>query len=221
MPELTPDESDAEYWNSLIEHGVPEDGPGRIAVMPERRLIPLATDRIDDLAAILFATPDDMAQVRYFKRKAGSWHWDGSCGQVGPHDLLSPRPEVQDTDNRLVSYGGGGTRLLLRDEVPHSETMTADEIQAVYASEPWLNRAVMRASAEIHRVQVRSGQDLRQLFVPWHGNLVVLWLDEKPLISAYGWDGGCLIPERPLETVKDRVHRLLGRHPDDFFPSGE
>ena len=221
MPELTPDESDAEYWNSLIEHGVPEDGPGRIAVMPERRLIPLATDRIDDLAAILFAAPNDKAQVRCFKRKAGLWRWDGFWGQGGPHDLLSPRPEVQDPDDRLVSHACFGGRILLPDEVQHWDTMTGDEIQVVYASAPWLNEAVMRASVEIDRVQVRSGQDLRQLVVPWHGNLVIVWLDEKPLISAYGWDGSCLIPERPLVTVGDQARRLLGSQPDDFLPSGE
>ncbi|MGY1848177.1 MULTISPECIES: hypothetical protein [unclassified Blastococcus] len=164
---------------ALLERGVP-DSPPRIS--RRRRFAPLAVDVDGDVACTLFARRSVGCAVQeawVLVRRGAQWSLLGGGGGGGfEDDDLADRPAAAALGGHLLWRGGG------------SSLRNAGRLL------PWgaryVSYAVLRASAEVDRVVVGP----REIRVPRHGHLVVVWDGVPPLVEARAADGRLLAARR-------------------------
>ncbi|RBY85033.1 hypothetical protein [Blastococcus sp. TF02A-30] len=149
------------------------------------RHLPLAVDRVDDVAATMFlrrgvnGAPE--IDVHVLERVDGRWVLLGGGGGPG-EEAVRPRPALAALGGPAVSSGGGSTARRhsgwwprIRDSsVHHAEVFAAREVAAL-------------------RV------DDRVVPVAAHGCAVVVWTRRAPAITALDRDGeelGTVVPLR-------------------------
>ncbi|MCZ2803888.1 hypothetical protein O2W18_02090 [Modestobacter sp. VKM Ac-2983] len=171
---------------ALIEQGVPE-APPRLS--RRRRFVPLAVDVEGDVACTLFARRSVghvAAETWALARRGQEWAVLGGGGSSLDEEDLTDRPGAAALGGHLIRTGGGST------------------LRNAGRSMPWgarhVSQAVLRASSAVDRVVV-SG---REIPVPRHGHLVVVWGGKQPpTAEALTSDG------RQLVTLRvDRRTRL-------------
>ena len=179
---------------ALIEGAVP-DSPPRLS--RRRRFAPLAVDVDGDVACTLFArrSVGHVAEETWtLARRGQEWALLGGGGGGFEEDALADRPDRAALGGHLVGNGGGAT------------------IRNAGRLMPWgaryVSYAVLRASREVARVVVGA----RELPVPRHGHLVVVWAGRQPpTATAWSADGRPLggrrldlRPSRLPEEYRDR-----------------
>ncbi|MGY1839910.1 MULTISPECIES: hypothetical protein [unclassified Modestobacter] len=151
---------------ALIEGGVPE-APPRLS--RRRRFAPLAVDVDGDVACTLFARRGvgSVAEETWaLVRRGQEWALLGGGGGGLEDEDLADRPDAAAQGGHLRWTGGG------------SAARNAGRLM------PWgarhVSYAVLRASREVDRVVVGA----REIRVPRHGHLVVVWGGKQPPTAA-------------------------------------
>jgi len=156
----------------LIEHGVAAD-PLRLS--RRRRWAALAVDVDGDVACTLFTVRGAghfRHETHLLLRRDGRWTVLGGGGGGQDTDGLEDRPGSAELGAVLRAEGGG------------SVLANADRLL------PWGARhvyeATLLASREVHTVDVGG----RELAVPRHGRLVVVWATRRPPTAVVRGAGG-------------------------------
>ncbi|WP_222195103.1 hypothetical protein [Modestobacter italicus] len=161
---------------ALIEHGLRSDAT---RLSRRRRSLAVAVDVDGDVACTLFVRRSVgyvANEAHLLERRGTAWHLLGGGGGGWPDDGLADRPAAEQL-GALVAVRGGGS--VLRGPTRRM---------------PWGARyaryAQLRAGAEVHTVVVGA---VRELLVPRHGNLVVVWRGRRPpSVTAHDGSGQLL-----------------------------
>ncbi|MGK5684735.1 ferrous iron transport protein A [Actinoplanes sp. URMC 104] len=160
----------------LIEHGLP-GGPVRLS--RRRRFAPLAVDVDGDVAATRFVRRGVACfwdETHLLERhRSGAWHVLGGGG-ASSHDPWTAEAFRAERDavapGALATRGGASVR---RDS----------------RRTPWVRSAEVLAGPGVTVVRVA---DRRELLVPEHGRLVVVWASHRPPRLSTP-DGFTLVPD--------------------------
>ncbi|MGY1748310.1 hypothetical protein [Modestobacter sp. SYSU DS0511] len=164
---------------ALLEHGLPE-APPRLS--RRRRFAPLAVDVDGDVACTMFArrSVGYVAEETWaLVRRGQEWVVLGGGGSGLEDEDLAGRPDAVTQGGHLRWTGGG------------SANRSAGRLM------PWgaryVSYAVLRASSAVDRVLVGP----REIPVPRHGHLVVVWGGRQPpTAEAVAADGRRLVSQR-------------------------
>ncbi|MGY1843184.1 hypothetical protein [Modestobacter sp. SYSU DS0875] len=164
---------------ALLEHGLPE-APPRLS--RRRRFAPLAVDVDGDVACTMFArrSVGFVAQETWaLARRGQEWVVLGGGGGGFEDDDLADRPDASVLGGHLVVTGGGSANRSAGRLVPWGAR--------------YVSYAVLRASSAVDRVVVGA----REIRVPRHGHLVVVWGGKQPpTAEAVAADGRQLVSQR-------------------------
>ncbi|MCZ2817544.1 hypothetical protein [Modestobacter sp. VKM Ac-2984] len=164
---------------ALIEHGVPE-APPRLS--RRRRFVPLGVDVDGDVACTLFArrSVGHVARETWaLVRRGQAWAVLGGGGGGLEEDDLTDRPGAAVLGGHLVWTGGGATARNAGRSMPWGAR--------------YVSHALLRAGPAVDRVVV-GGREIR---VPRHGHLVVVWGGKQPpAAEALTSDGRRLVSLR-------------------------
>ncbi|MEU2351069.1 hypothetical protein [Modestobacter sp. NPDC049651] len=167
---------------ALIEHGVTADPP---RLSRRRRFAPLAVDVDGDVACTLFTrrgVAGFSRETHVLARDGGVWRSLGGGGVDGEDDDgLGDRPPAAELGGHLVVGGTGSVARSSGGLLPGRARYVHD--------------AELRASREVVRVVVGA----RELDVPRHGQLVVVWSGRRPPAAVPVLADGRRLPGVPLE----------------------
>ena len=68
------------------------------------------------------------------------------------------------------------------------------------------------ASAEVEHLVIAGAGDARRVVVPSHGTVLVVWGEQRPVVSGFSADGECLVSdlfESPIVKEFLRHSRML------------
>lgn len=184
---------------ALIETGRAEPV---LRLSRRRRFAPMAVDVAGDVAATLFARRGVgriWKEIHVLVLRDGEWTWlGGSSGDSDP-ELMADRPAVlreyfvigeeavQGVDPRAVGVivSGGG----VLDDCGGSGGFRRRE--------RWISYAELRVNAQVTSVRVGG----RELVVPWHGHVMVVWSEREPPRAVAVDEGGKSLAEVQLTAT--------------------
>lgn len=170
----------------LIESG--EVIPVVSRLSRRRRHAPIAVDVAGEIAVTVFVRRSvgcSVEETHVLARHGGEWFLLGGGGGPAADDALHDRPAelsqepwaLPGVDPRLVALeGSGGCR-----------DTRAKNLWRPFGR--WINYSTVRVSADVARVVVND----RQIAVPWHGRVVVVWQGRRPQeVVLLDYDGASL-----------------------------
>ena len=186
---------------ALIEAGTQ---PTARRLSRRHRFAPLAVDVEGVVAATMFlrrGSGDDWLEIWVLERRAGEWHVLGGGGGTGGDDVLAGRPTQPAHGPQLHLNGSGWVRRTRGGRL---------------WSAPGVTYAHVRAAHGVAALRVFD----RELAVPDHGNLVVVWTRRRaPRAEALAADGTVLGSQRLTGSPRHPSGRGWWRARHRILPS--
>ena len=160
-----------------------------------RRFAAMAFDVAADVAATMFARRGVgciWQETHVLALRDGQWAWLGGGGVSSDEDLLADRPvvlpgyltmgreAVTAADPRVIVVSGSGGVLDGGDEPDRRPD-----------NGRWISYADVRVNAQVTSVRVSD----RELRVPWHGHVLLVWCEREPARVVAQDDGGRALGE--------------------------
>ncbi|MGY1812533.1 hypothetical protein [Blastococcus sp. SYSU D00820] len=155
------------------------------------RVVPLAVDRDDDVAATMFlrrgVSGVPQLEVHTLELTAAGWRLLGGGGGGPADEVTGPRPSVAELPGPAASSGHGGT------------ARTAGRGLRRWRRN-WISWAELRVAREV--AALRAGN--RLVPVAPHGNAVLVWADPRPPRVVALDPSGALVGPVPLDRAASR-----------------
>jgi hypothetical protein len=159
-----------------------------------RRFAAMAVDVAGDIALTMFARRGAgcvWEEIHVLALRHGRWHLLGGGGGTGDDDLLANRPRVLSA-NQWASpniLAGIDPQEMVASGAAGGVLDNGGQTSLWPGRGRWISHGVLLASARVVSVRV----DDRELGVPWHGRVPMVWVGrEAPLLAAYDDQEHCL-----------------------------
>lgn len=176
----------------LIESGGPVPVVSRLS--RRRRHAPMAVDVAGDMAVTVFVRRSvgcNVEETHVLARHGGEWFLLGGGGGPAADDAFDDRP-AELTQEPWGSLGENPRLVAIEGSGGCTDTRARNLWRP---GGRWINYSTIRVNADVSRIAVND----RQIAVPWHGRVVVVWPGRRPREVVLLDDAGASLGRATLQ----------------------